>query len=443
MIEKRAELAKMRSLMFYKEQKQKKIAKIKSKTYRKIAKKAAEKNSEKLGVDELAALDPERAMEERERLEYERAKERMTLKHKNTGKWAKKMMGRFDTEGGETHKAVMEQLQKGEELRQRITGYNSEDDSDRSSAPENALEELNALELEMENDTLEEAPKGVFGMKFMQKEFANQKMQAQESVRQAKREMQFQDRNDESDDDSFEKPKQAGPRHQFAKQVSSSADFFNIDDNASAFGDVSQEFHVRSLINLPVQPKHVFDVESFGIVETVVEEHKNLHQSKAEAPQISQKKAISPVSKKAVDHDTTIKIDVSNTNESPPELTAWFDDSCVGAKKSITQAGQVFEKECKSTKALAKISAIKKKLAPKQPESGGEDEVLLHHQSEDDCNEPLTDQDDFNLGVTMVHSSHYKDLKNSDIMQMAFSSDNISKVKGATCMLANSPFDES
>ena len=85
----------MRSLLFFKEQKQKKIAKIKSKTYRKIANKAAEKNS--LSIQDLENIDPERAQEEREKLEYERFKERMTGRHKNARKWAKRMIGRNDT----------------------------------------------------------------------------------------------------------------------------------------------------------------------------------------------------------------------------------------------------------------------------------------------------------------------------------------------------------
>ena len=95
LIAKRAELSKMRSLMFYNEKKQRKIAKIKSKVYRKIHKKHAE-NGKQLSLEELEKLSPEQAKEEKDRLEFERAKERMTLKHKNTGKWARQMLGRSD-----------------------------------------------------------------------------------------------------------------------------------------------------------------------------------------------------------------------------------------------------------------------------------------------------------------------------------------------------------
>ena len=100
-INRRAELAKMRSLMFFEEQKNKKIAKIKSKTYRKIQKKVREKNSaasQELDLDQLRLLDPEAANERLIALERERALERMTLKHKNGGKWAKKMNSRRDVD---------------------------------------------------------------------------------------------------------------------------------------------------------------------------------------------------------------------------------------------------------------------------------------------------------------------------------------------------------
>ena len=88
-----AELAKMRSLMFFEEQKRIKISKIKRKTYRKLARKSKEGENE-LDLETLKTLDPEAAREKLEEMERARAMERMTLKHKNSGKWAKKMAGR-------------------------------------------------------------------------------------------------------------------------------------------------------------------------------------------------------------------------------------------------------------------------------------------------------------------------------------------------------------
>ncbi|CAJ0747761.1 3902_t:CDS:10 [Entrophospora sp. SA101] len=90
------ELRRMRELMFREEIKAKRIAKIKSKTYRKIRR----KEKIKLNLDQLSQLDPELAREERIKLDTARAKERMTLKHKNTTKWAKQLLknGHHDPE---------------------------------------------------------------------------------------------------------------------------------------------------------------------------------------------------------------------------------------------------------------------------------------------------------------------------------------------------------
>ena len=66
----------MRSLLFFQEKKQKKIAKIKSKAYRKIHKK--DKQKEDLSLEELKALDPELARAEMEKLDAQRAMVRLT-----------------------------------------------------------------------------------------------------------------------------------------------------------------------------------------------------------------------------------------------------------------------------------------------------------------------------------------------------------------------------
>ncbi|RIA97330.1 small-subunit processome [Glomus cerebriforme] len=172
-VEKRVkELRKMRELAFREEIKGRRIAKIKSKTYRKIRKK--EKN--KLDLKQLAELDPKLAREEQLRLERARAQERMTLKHKNTSKWAKQALkhGRHDLEG---RQAIAEQLQRHEELKRKIHDLGSDEelddfssensdekDDDIDAIKEKAFDELAQLERkETENEEME----GLFGMKFM------------------------------------------------------------------------------------------------------------------------------------------------------------------------------------------------------------------------------------------------------------------------------------
>ncbi|CAI2170545.1 14052_t:CDS:2 [Funneliformis geosporum] len=170
------ELRKMRELVFREEIKSKRIAKIKSKAYRKIRKKEKEKN--KLDIKQLAELDPKLAREEQLILEATRAQERMTLRHKNTSKWAKQALkhGRHDLE---SRQAIVEQLQRHENLKRKIhdletdeelsdfTSENSDDekDDDINTIKEKAFDEL--AQLEQKEAACEGEMKGLFGMKFM------------------------------------------------------------------------------------------------------------------------------------------------------------------------------------------------------------------------------------------------------------------------------------
>eukprot|EP01082_Thalassiosira_pseudonana_P011372 g9944.t1 g9944 contig4:923114-924738(+) len=112
------ELAKMRALLFYEEQKRHRINKIKSKKYRKIRKRQRER--EKDAEDEAARLDdPNIDREKLEQEEMDRMKERMTLAHKNTSKWARRVLRRGAKMDVEERRALSLQIAKGEELRKR------------------------------------------------------------------------------------------------------------------------------------------------------------------------------------------------------------------------------------------------------------------------------------------------------------------------------------
>ena len=88
MKERQAELSKVKALMFYEQMKRHRLNKIKSKAYRRIRKRQKSKleSDEKEG---MAENDPEMAREEEEKEALRRVKERMDMKHKNTGKWAR------------------------------------------------------------------------------------------------------------------------------------------------------------------------------------------------------------------------------------------------------------------------------------------------------------------------------------------------------------------
>ncbi|KAJ3912579.1 Utp14-domain-containing protein [Lentinula edodes] len=180
--ERRRELRQMRELMFRAEVKAKRVKKIKSKVYRRL------KRKEKEAVDRNDDGSEEELTEERRlKLEMERARERATLKHKNTGKWAKKMMSRGGYgEGGDDddirggRQEIEEMLSRGEKLRRKIQGRGSDDDDSQSESEEDgeddsgagvesAFNELRALS-KTDADPLEsegKQGKSVFEMKFM------------------------------------------------------------------------------------------------------------------------------------------------------------------------------------------------------------------------------------------------------------------------------------
>jgi U3 small nucleolar RNA-associated protein 14 len=158
----------MRELMFRQDQKAKRIAKIKSKTYRRIHKKERGREMARQAAEEDS--DGEEAMERRMKVETARAKERMTLRHKNTGDWATKMLNRGQHDL-ETRRAISEQIRRGDELRRKVLGNEEDEQDDVESDSEEDLEELIKDPSKWGEDQItmgqEEIRNGVMGMKFM------------------------------------------------------------------------------------------------------------------------------------------------------------------------------------------------------------------------------------------------------------------------------------
>jgi len=126
---KQIELARLRSLLFFQELKAKRKAKIKSKSYHKILRKEKMKREEET-IRELEQSDPEAAKEYRDKLEKERIIERMTLKHKNTSKWARQMKKKGLTKITGVRRAIEQQLELNKQLEQKIRSMTEEDDDD-------------------------------------------------------------------------------------------------------------------------------------------------------------------------------------------------------------------------------------------------------------------------------------------------------------------------
>lgn len=206
-IARHAELRTMRELAFRADKKAKRIAKIKSKTYRRIRKKQRERLD---GADGDGDGDVEDE-EERLKADVQRARERATLRHKNTGKWAKGMKGREGLDQDQ-RQAIGEMLERGEKLRRRIRGENSGDEGNEDSESEEeeqdeeaikrgAFEELAALRTEDDANHPNLKSKSVFNMKFMRDAAARQSREADAQAEELQMEMGFGiDREDDDDD---------------------------------------------------------------------------------------------------------------------------------------------------------------------------------------------------------------------------------------------------
>ncbi|XP_017768385.1 PREDICTED: U3 small nucleolar RNA-associated protein 14 homolog A [Nicrophorus vespilloides] len=127
MLEKRQEAAKMRVKMGYELAKAKRLKKIKSKTYHRIQKRDKIKQQLK-EFELLQKTDSEAALAKLEEIEKVRALERVSLRHKNTGAWAKnkQIRAKYNTD---IRKVLANQLSLSKELTQKIKPkYDSDDE---------------------------------------------------------------------------------------------------------------------------------------------------------------------------------------------------------------------------------------------------------------------------------------------------------------------------
>ncbi|SCV02000.1 LAME_0G19922g1_1 [Lachancea meyersii CBS 8951] len=169
-----AEVRLMRELMFREERKAKRIKKIKSKAYRRIKKKELLKNKELIEESEEESDNDRDAA---------RARERMSLKHKTTSKWAKDMVKHGMTKDKQTREEMEEMLRQGERLRSKIAGHESGSESDSGlSDIENSENSRNASEESKLRDNLGKT--GVMNMAFMKNAEARRAEANKESIAQ-------------------------------------------------------------------------------------------------------------------------------------------------------------------------------------------------------------------------------------------------------------------
>lgn len=189
----RAELRKQRALLFREEIKAKRIAKIKSKSYRRVHRRERERAKEQENLA-MGGLDYD-AMDEdaKEKHDRQRAEARMSTRHKDS-KWAKslKQTNRTAWDDGARDGAV-EQARRNEELKKRMAGKDVSDDEG-SLSPDSedddediTHEKLNLLQRDAQN------MKGLAGLKFMQQSDEKRRRANDEDVERIRRELAIAD----------------------------------------------------------------------------------------------------------------------------------------------------------------------------------------------------------------------------------------------------------
>ncbi|WVQ98454.1 hypothetical protein IAU59_005578 [Kwoniella sp. CBS 9459] len=217
--ERRAALRYQRELMFRAEAKAKRVAKIKSKTFRKLARKRAAKENPEVDLEDLERLDPEAAALEREKLERERARERATLRHgAKSGRWAKDVGGDAN-ELEDRRKAKEEMLDTKERLQRKIMGQgegsdseseddDDEDEDDEETIKSRAFDQLATLHGDKAAGSDDQSgKKGLMQMAFMKKAQEREMKKVAEQEAELKRDLEMfgqdgQGGSEDEDEDS-------------------------------------------------------------------------------------------------------------------------------------------------------------------------------------------------------------------------------------------------
>nr|XP_054753230.1 U3 small nucleolar RNA-associated protein 14 homolog A-like [Lytechinus pictus] len=194
--ERRAELQKHRALMSFYEAKCRRHKKIKSKKYHRIERKSKARQESKK-MEKLMEDDPEAAKEAMEKLEKARATERMSLKHRNTGKWAKTMM-RYGKHNISARQELAEQLQKSHELTEKIAEVN-----------EDKTEETNEVE-EEEEDTVQPSLSDINNPWFTGKVVSKGGDKAEEGEREVEQFVALEEVQAKRDDDDGSDEEESG-----------------------------------------------------------------------------------------------------------------------------------------------------------------------------------------------------------------------------------------
>ena len=237
----RAELRRTRELLFREEIRAKRIKKIKSKSYRRVHRKERERNllREK---EALAAAGIVRSEDEQERVDRQRAEERMGQRHRQS-RWAKSVRdtGRaaWDEEARE---GVNDLARRDEELRRRMQGKDAKDEESLGSESESSEDDASTEDedgfaarmkdkIDRVGNVLDRAPENrLLSMKFMRNAEAARKGQNDEAIEQLRKELYGK----ESEEDSDSEGEELG-RRRYGPKANQSEPSINIQKQGNEF----------------------------------------------------------------------------------------------------------------------------------------------------------------------------------------------------------------
>ncbi|KAJ1976753.1 hypothetical protein H4R34_003857 [Dimargaris verticillata] len=336
--EQRVNAQMMRELMVRQELYQKRAKKIKSKTFRRILR--LEKKRQ--GVTD-ASLADEMSQEDQLKLEADRARERLTLRHKNTGKWAKGLL-RTHQRDPNARQALMDQLIRHEELVRRINDQplgcrNGDADEDpelqeimqqwrsEGTTKEQAVAKLDQLADLQQRETT--APtKGVFAMKFMQNALKRDYDQAELALQEIRDEI---DALDSDEDDDSQRRGAASKR----RQTNTSASATGNPGRRTFTGPIAnaRSKSSKSSVQMPV---HVEPTAGDAMVDTLMHDASMPANTIATfTPPVIPTAAHSVRLSGPMSVNMPTKPSAPNTAEPAPENNPWLDDAAESEAEPI------------------------------------------------------------------------------------------------------------
>jgi U3 small nucleolar RNA-associated protein 14 len=382
--QKQADLAKVKALLFYEQMKRHRLNKIKSKAYHRIKKrqrlhKDADKNVE-------GDLDQEESNEHENKEALKRVEERMNLRHKNMGKWARMALEHSHTNKG-LRDSYHDAVRLGNELSTKVHEINEDEDSgddDYDSTGENSIL-LSATNAVLDgyretNTSVQGKYKKLFDMDFMKKAVIEQRKRGLEEAKNVLREIEDMENDIDSDSHDNEiqnqnqKPVQIALDMSKKKKdgsmligksqiktsysISNNAIEFNENDNQTEHSRIEEENSVENpwlSINPDIDKKNKRNQIKSKIKSDFI---------KFSQPSQIQGETKSREKKQANENNKISRInkDGENPTEEPPvhddiekivKLKKLFDDKSTSDMVNLAFAGPDYEADFKSSKKNA------------------------------------------------------------------------------------------